>query len=284
LIEHIKAVGEPEFRREVRSRCEAFIADLDLPHDADPVVRRVAQVFALTAVAGEFSADFQVIDIPAKQLKSGVSKCFKGWLKDRGSVTKTAAQRAVVVALRDFISTNRPAFLDLDADPEDWRPTGKVIGYTKKIEGVLCYLFTRDTWREVESKAKRGGLLKQLEELKLLKSNEARRKTYKTVIEDQAGRLVRERLYAVSSDIAELDDSGEFRSEIQFKVRKNGEDVNHYAETFDEVRETKVAEERAKKRKTTRAYEKMLGVPKAVAADARKRKRQKDRTERRRHH
>jgi len=56
---------------------------------------------------------------------------------------------------------------------------------------------------------------------------------------------VRERLYAVSSAIADLDDSGD----IQFKVRKNGEDVDRYAETFDEVHEIEAAEERAKTRK-----------------------------------
>jgi len=80
--------------------------------------------------------------------------------------------------------------------------------------------------------------------------------------------------------IADLDDSGD----IQFKVRKNDEDVDRYAETFDEVHEIEVAEERAKTRKSMRAYEKMLGVPKAAAADARNRKRQREREARDQHH
>ena len=206
LIEQIGRVTEDVFKADIAESCEAFIASLKLPEDTDPLVYRVARVFALAAVAGSLAIEFGVVPLDPARLRRGVSECFTNWIATRGSATKTAAQSKGLVALRDFISSNRARFHPLSVT--DHPSIGEIIGYETRIKGETYYLLTAGSWKAVVKNAKRGELGKQLVALGLLYTNEKGHQTKHRIGGNSNN--VEERFYAISSAISRVADDGSY--------------------------------------------------------------------------
>jgi len=208
LIGYAEEHGEAALTSKINLTSDRVLAALDLAPDAHPVVRRVARAFAEVGAAGVLASEFGVIPNNADDLIDGIVKCFTDWLTERGSVQFTQAEIKPIIAIRDFISSNKLKFIDLSQPPE--QKFGEVVGYTKMIDGEACYLFNNTSWEAVRRIGKRSNLAENLKERGLLVTKSGNSLKVQVRFKDLNGSEQRERFYAVSSRILLVDDFGQY--------------------------------------------------------------------------
>lgn len=83
FIESLLAYGKEKARTDLKYIVENFVADNAMHCDGQ--VKRVARRFGIVYAALSLAIKFKVIDLQDEQVKKGIEKCFKDWLRDRGT-------------------------------------------------------------------------------------------------------------------------------------------------------------------------------------------------------
>lgn len=147
-------VSEPE---SCRSRFEEF--RLEFREACIPVsdgqTRRVAEMFAVLAAAGELVTDLGITGWQQGEAGEAARTCFQNWLDNRGG-TGSFEEKAAVDAVRAFIEQHGESrFHRLGGD----RPTQNRVGFRQMVQGTdECYCFFGQTWRDVVLQGHDAGL------------------------------------------------------------------------------------------------------------------------------
>lgn len=134
LTEIVKDI--PRWRDEIEQMRKGFIQNI-LPDGADGQVRRVADRFALVAVAGEISSALKITGWPAGAANEAAQRCFTDWLQERGGIGSSEvaeARRRIAEAIQvhgasrfqrwvksssdRMVITNRMGFVRIEGDPD----------------------------------------------------------------------------------------------------------------------------------------------------------------------
>ncbi len=124
----------PRYRSEIETMRKGFIQNI-LPADSDGQVRRVADRFALVAVAGEVASALKITGWPAGAANDAAQRCFNDWLQERGGIGSSEvaeARRRISEALQlhgssrfqrwvksssdRMVITNRMGFVKIEGD------------------------------------------------------------------------------------------------------------------------------------------------------------------------
>lgn len=123
---------------------------LHVPAGADSQVHRVAEKFALTAVAGELANAWTIVPWRPQEANWAAVTCFNDWLANRGSI-KSGELHQGVKAVLDFIDRHgQSRFTEISKDtPRSRAMTTQAAGYknTSNPADVL-FLFTPSGWQE----------------------------------------------------------------------------------------------------------------------------------------
>jgi putative DNA primase/helicase len=141
----------------MKAFCEQYV-----PAGADGQVVRVAQRFALIAVAGELAQQHGVVPWQAGEAIQAAGKCFGDWLSARGG-HDAAETRDGIEQVRSFLLANGPArFIpawEIEAEDERLKAAGfqprgvagfqprDVVGYRQKSTDGWDYFVTTSAWR-----------------------------------------------------------------------------------------------------------------------------------------
>jgi putative DNA primase/helicase len=129
----------------MREFCDQFV-----PAGADGQVERVAQRFAMVAVAGELARENKIVPWPEGEALRAAARCFDDWLQARGG-SESAETRDGIEQVRSFILAHGmsrfiPAW---DSSRDDRVAPRDVVGYREKIEGGgWDYFVTTTAWKE----------------------------------------------------------------------------------------------------------------------------------------
>ena len=152
-----------ELVRSARASRQAF-KDRHVPAVAAGHVARVADRFALAAVAGEMAAALGILPWDAGEAEAAAARCFADWLAAReggAAAVGVAAEAGEALArVRGFISANPARFELLGGDDDtslNPRPVIDRAGWRKRIGkagdgkggGAWHYCFPTDAWRKV---------------------------------------------------------------------------------------------------------------------------------------
>jgi putative DNA primase/helicase len=214
LVEHIRDIGENQFRRDLSASITGFVDDLGLDAKADGAVKRLARTFGLDAAAGILASKFGMLPIPGDEISAGIRRCFNDWLMSRGgSRSKTTA--TALIALRDYIAKNQGRFVALhDATTTQ---ISSLCGYK---DGTTFFVLP-SSWAEVMASAPRGKLVPELDRLQLLTRQPSSKGAQ---ITKKLPRGPSVRCYAVSSRILEIGENGELSDDAD-EVEERGNKV-----------------------------------------------------------
>ncbi len=151
-----------ELVRSARASRQAF-RDPHVPAVAAGNVARVADRFALAAVAGEMAAALGILPWDAGEAEAAAARCFADWLAAReggAAAAGVAAEAGEALArVRGFISASPARFELVDDDDTSLkaRPVIDRAGWRKRIGragdgkggGAWHYCFPADAWRKV---------------------------------------------------------------------------------------------------------------------------------------
>lgn len=126
----------PRWRDEIDALRKGFIQNI-LPEGADGQVRRVADRFALVAVAGEIASVLKITGWPPGAANDAAQRCFNDWLQERGGIGSSEvaeARRRISEAIQlhgssrfqrwvksssdRMVITNRMGFVRVEGDPD----------------------------------------------------------------------------------------------------------------------------------------------------------------------
>jgi uncharacterized protein (DUF927 family) len=162
---YLAAIVPPieDLSRQVGSIMKAFCEQC-VPAGADGQVERVAQRFALIAVAGEFAQQHGIVPWQDGEAIKAAGRCFSDWLSARGG-HDAAESRDGIDQVRSFLLANGmarciPAW---EIEEEDYRlkanglqPRGAagfqprdVVGYRQKSANGWDYFITGPAWRVI---------------------------------------------------------------------------------------------------------------------------------------
>jgi uncharacterized protein (DUF927 family) len=137
-----------ELRDQIGPVVKAFVEQY-VPSGADGQVVRVAQRFALVAVAGELAQQHGVVPWPAGAAIAAAGRCLEDWLEARGG-HGAAETRDGIEQVRSFIQANGVArFLPAWQQDEPDHFSRDIAGFRKDIGDGWDYYVTTTAWREV---------------------------------------------------------------------------------------------------------------------------------------
>jgi putative DNA primase/helicase len=119
-----------------------------VPHHSDSQVGRVAERFAVSALAGELAIEWGVLPWTKGNASWAAETCFLDWVAQRGGTGSSEQLRSIHAVLK-FIDMHRVSrFLDWDA-PDDQRAPN-LAGYRVQnpVSGMEDYLFHPAGWEE----------------------------------------------------------------------------------------------------------------------------------------
>lgn len=180
-----------------REGANAWTGSLSKGKQLAATQERTLQRFALALFAGLQAAEFGILPIETKDIKTAIETLRDAWLG--GDLTEDLLG---VSALREFIHTNQVQFGAAD-DPR-MRPKG-MVGYRSILEGRDLYLFTDEQFREACKNYDPKAVARKLRELGFLHSNDISSGKLKSrlTIKEFSRSETRPSLYAVKSLLLE---------------------------------------------------------------------------------
>jgi uncharacterized protein (DUF927 family) len=134
----------------IRERMRQWVTE-NVPPGSDAQVGRVADRFALAAVAGELASAWRIVPWYPREADRAATTCFRAWLTHRGGIHSSEQQEGIRSVL-DFIDRHGQSRFQDRKLPDQrvvqmagWRETLK--GQHPEIEYVN-YLFTPVGWQE----------------------------------------------------------------------------------------------------------------------------------------
>jgi hypothetical protein len=217
---YVAEFGERALIDKVQTMRAEFRERLSLPRNANNLVSRGADNFSMWCAAGELAAEFGAIDVSVADIRAGVEQCLADWLKARGSVTKTSAQRAGLTKLHsDVVSDISTAVRVRDQSDKDMDEKVVVLPgegvsdyvsrkglYVGKFRKTDVIFLTEAYVSASTGKAKRADVMKQLDAADLLVRDKTRL-TVRVYVPTPAGQ-VRVPLYAVKQAFLSLGADG----------------------------------------------------------------------------
>lgn len=159
LAEIVKDI--PRWRDEIDALRKGFIQNA-LPDGADGQVKRVADRFALVAVAGEIASALKISDWPAGVANDSAHRCFNDWLQERGGIGSSEvaeARRRISEAIQlhgssrfqrwvksssdRMVITNRMGFVRVEGDPDVEETESHYYFMVAPLKELLAGLDTR---------------------------------------------------------------------------------------------------------------------------------------------
>jgi putative DNA primase/helicase len=136
----------------MRNFCNEFV-----PAGADGQVQRVAQRFALIAVAGELAQVFGILPWEPGEAVKAAGKCFKDWLRQRGGIgdaeTTGGVEQVRAVLQADGMARFIPAWEQQElGDSPHMRapiPQRDVAGFRRKTEDGWEFFVNSTAWKEL---------------------------------------------------------------------------------------------------------------------------------------
>ena len=140
----------PEAMQKIKDRMRQWTNE-NVPKGSDPQVGRVADRFALTAVAGELATAWHIVPWAPGEADRAATACFRGWLTHRGGIRASEHHEAVQSVL-DFIDRHgQSRFMERNQHDQKinqmagWRDKSM-----DKITGTenVNFMFTPSGWQE----------------------------------------------------------------------------------------------------------------------------------------
>ena len=184
-------------------RRKAELVESILPVDPDGQVRRVAERFALVAVAGELAIDYGIIPAEEGDAASAAENCFFAWLEHRGGAG-AQEHKAFVEQVRYYLEKHQTG--KFASEDGAHTPYGELAGYRKTFtsgnhKGETAFaIFPEVFGREVCKGFNPAMVAKVLQERGLLLTSSKGRYARRVRINDSNNRY-----YCVSTRILQGD-------------------------------------------------------------------------------
>lgn len=139
----------PEIETELRQKVRGYRQEL-AGAESDGQVLRVAERFALLAVAGELATEWDLTGWRPDEPLKAIRKCFEDWVLTRGGES-AAEQRLVVERVRSFLTEHDSGFHIVGAEsPETQGAAGLALGLGLKQnhQGQMRYYLLPDVYQE----------------------------------------------------------------------------------------------------------------------------------------
>jgi uncharacterized protein (DUF927 family) len=127
--------------------CDEFV-----PAGADGQVTRVAQRFALVAVAGELAQLFGIVPWEPGEAIKAAGKCFKDWLRERGGIGDAETAGGIEQVRATLQADGMARFIPAWAQEEQERtpiPQREVAGFRRQTEDGWEFFITTTAWKEI---------------------------------------------------------------------------------------------------------------------------------------
>ena len=136
----------------IQNFCAEFV-----PAGADGQVTRVAQRFALVAVAGELAQAFGILPWQPREAVKAAGNCFRDWLRERGGIgdaeTTGGIEQVRAFLQADGMARFIPAWEHEEQDPTTHTrapiPQRDVAGFRRKTEDGWEFCVTTTAWKVI---------------------------------------------------------------------------------------------------------------------------------------
>jgi uncharacterized protein (DUF927 family) len=150
-------VEEPECLRHVSEFSRQFVAAYVDPV-ADGQVHRVAQRFALIAMAGELAITARILPWEAGIAVEAAGRCLEDWVKSRGGI-EPAEIRGGIEQVRSFISAHGSSRFLPAWEGGSNQLAREVAGFRKREGDGWDYYVTSSAWRDEVCKGYNGSTI-----------------------------------------------------------------------------------------------------------------------------
>jgi putative DNA primase/helicase len=213
-----RLVSDMSSARESVAELRRAFVDTVLPQEPDGQVRRVADRFALVAVAGELATRFGITGWSEGAAIEAAQRCFSDWLLERGGSGAGEVADAVERLRRVIEADGHSRFLPWWPDPRTVIRTN-ALGYVKRADETQpdvppVYFFHGSGLKEILTGLDIKRIVEALGDMGILARHEtagsvALNKVYKVPYEKASKRLYEINLAALMGDAAASDGAGD---------------------------------------------------------------------------